>query len=109
MKEIVELQMKEIRERVSDQGLEISLSENAQEWLAEQGYDPAFGARPLKRALQKFVESPLSIRILQGEFQSGDVVSVEVNEEEDGMTFTLEKRKGKTSKVKVDVDEEVDA
>jgi len=109
MQEIVELQMKEIRERVSDQGLEITLSENTKEWLAEQGYDPAFGARPLKRALQKFVESPLSIKILQGEFQSGDVVSVEVNEEEDGMNFTLETRKGKQSKKSIKVDEEVDA
>jgi ATP-dependent Clp protease ATP-binding subunit ClpC len=107
MKEIVNLQMKEIRERVTDQGLEIELTEDAREWLAEQGYDPAFGARPLKRALQKYVESPLSIKILQGEFQSGDTVTVDVDKEEYGMTFTLKERKKKAAKAKVD--EEVSA
>ena len=94
MQKIVHLQMEEIRQRVTDQGLEITLTEAASKWLAEQGYDPAFGARPLKRALQKYVESPLSIKILQGEFVAGDVVEVTVNEEEDGMSFILKERKG---------------
>ncbi|HKJ27590.1 MAG TPA: AAA family ATPase [Anaerolineales bacterium] len=107
MKEIVDLQMKEIRERVTDQGLVIELTEDARVWLAEKGYDPDFGARPLKRALQKFVESPLSIKILQGEFQSGDTVTAGVNEDEEGMIFSLKERKGKAAKV--EVDEEVSA
>ncbi len=65
----------------------------ASKWLAEQGYDPAFGARPLKRALQKFVESPLSIKILEGEFVSGDIVEVGVDDEGEAMTFTLKGKK----------------
>jgi ATP-dependent Clp protease ATP-binding subunit ClpC len=109
MKHIVNLQMKEIRERITDQGLEITLTEEARVWLAEQGYDPAFGARPLKRALQKFLESPLSIKILEGEFIAGDTVSVDVDKEGEGMTFSLTERKGKDAKVEVDVDEEVAA
>ncbi|MER3468065.1 MAG: hypothetical protein C4312_05950, partial [Thermoflexus sp.] len=47
-------------------------------WLAEEGYDPAFGARPLKRVLQKRVESPLAVRLLRGEFRSGDTIVVDV-------------------------------
>jgi len=94
MEEIVKLQMKEIHERISDQGLEVVLTEKASQWLAEIGYDPAFGARPLKRALQKYLESPLSIKILEGEFVAGDIVEVGVNKDEDGMQFTLKERKG---------------
>jgi len=63
------------------------LTENARKWLAKTGYDPAFGARPLRRALQKFVESPLSMKLLAGEIESGVSVSVDVNEEDDGLSF----------------------
>jgi ATP-dependent Clp protease ATP-binding subunit ClpC len=74
---IVDLQMKEVRSRLSEHGLEIELTEEATKWLAEQGYDEDFGARPLKRALQRYVESPLSIKLLQGEFKKGDHVLVD--------------------------------
>jgi ATP-dependent Clp protease ATP-binding subunit ClpC len=97
MQEIVQLQMKEIHERISDQGLDVVLTEKASKWLAEIGYDPTFGARPLKRALQKYLESPLSIKILEGEFVAGDIVEIGVDEDEEGMLFTLKERKGKPS------------
>jgi ATP-dependent Clp protease ATP-binding subunit ClpC len=74
---IVDLQMKEIRDRLSDHGLMIDLSDSAKEWLAKQGYDEDFGARPLKRALQRYVESPLSVRLLEGDFTKGDHVLVD--------------------------------
>ncbi len=86
VKEIVDLQMREIAERLEEQGLTVSLTEEAREWLAEKGYDPDFGARPLRRALQRYVEGPLSVRLLQGEFQAGDHVLIDVGEE--GLTFT---------------------
>lgn len=79
---IVDLQMKEVRSRLSEHGLEIELTEEAKKWLAEQGYDKDFGARPLKRALQRYVESPLSIKLLQGEFNKGDRVLVDAQEGE---------------------------
>jgi ATP-dependent Clp protease ATP-binding subunit ClpC len=97
MTEIVDLQMKDIRERLSDQGIKVELNKATRKWLAEQGYDPAFGARPLKRSLQKFVESPLSVKILEGEFTAGDTVQVEVNEK-DEITFSLKERMGKAKK-----------
>ena len=88
MDEIVSLQMGEVRDRLHEHGLEVSLSEPARKWLARVGYDSDFGARPLRRALQKFLESPLSMDILSGKFTSGDKVIAELNEEEDCLVFS---------------------
>ena len=82
MEKIVVLQMKEIQARLADHGLQVELSEAARLWLANEGYDPAFGARPLKRALQKHVESPLSISLLSGEFVYGDTVLIDIEDEQ---------------------------
>ena len=81
MMEIVTLQMKEIQERLQEHKINIILTDEAQKWLAEIGYDPLFGARPLKRALQKHIESPLSTQLLSGEFKEGDTVLVDVKDE----------------------------
>jgi ATP-dependent Clp protease ATP-binding subunit ClpC len=78
---IVELQMKEIQARLEEHGLKVKLTEEARKWLAAEGFDQTFGARPLRRALQKYVESPLSIRLLSGEFSEGDCVIVDVGED----------------------------
>jgi ATP-dependent Clp protease ATP-binding subunit ClpC len=91
MEEIVDLQMKEIRERLQEHDVTIELTEAARKWLANEGYDPAFGARPLRRTLQRYVESPLSTRILRGEFKDGDHVLADVAQterEEKGLVFT---------------------
>jgi ATP-dependent Clp protease ATP-binding subunit ClpC len=87
MQQIVDLQMEEIEERLQEHDITVELTPAAREWLASEGYDPAFGARPLRRALQKHVESPLSISLLSGEFKSGDTVIVDVDEENDELTF----------------------
>ncbi|MBN1122184.1 MAG: AAA family ATPase [Anaerolineae bacterium] len=86
VEQIVDLQMAEIATRLEEQGLTVELTEAARVWLARQGYDPAFGARPLRRALQKSVESPLSVQILRGDFESGSHVIVDATEE-DGIVF----------------------
>lgn len=80
MRKIVVLQMTEVQTRLSEHGLKVELSEEARDWLAETGYDPAFGARPLRRVLQKHIESPLSIKLLAGEYTSGDEILVTVDE-----------------------------
>ena len=86
---IVNLQMRDVQARLAEHGeLTIELTDEAKRWLAHQGYDEDFGARPLKRAIQRFVESPLSVRLLKGEVQSGDRVHIDVDEEEDQLTFT---------------------
>ena len=89
MEEIVDLQMKEIEQRLDEYGLLVELMPAARTWLAKQGYDPAFGARPLKRALPKHVESPLSVKMLRGDFNDGDKVRVDASKE-NGLEFTWE-------------------
>jgi ATP-dependent Clp protease ATP-binding subunit ClpC len=85
MSYIVDLQMKEVADRLQDHGLGVQLSAEARAWLAHAGFDTNFGARPLRRALQKFVESPLSVSLLSGEFKAGDRVLIDI---EDGrVTF----------------------
>ncbi len=85
---IVDLQLREIRERLGEQGLTIELSDGARKWLARQGYDPTFGARPLRRAMQKYVEGPLSVQLLQGKFKAGDSVIATAKPDGNGLEFT---------------------
>jgi len=85
---IVDLQMREIRGRLHDQGMDIEMSEAAKGWLAEQGYDPAFGARPLRRALQRYVESPLAQQLLDGAFTGGDTVLVDLDSDDGKLVFS---------------------
>jgi ATP-dependent Clp protease ATP-binding subunit ClpC len=92
MREIVDLQMKDVQERLSEHGITVELSEAARNWLADVGYDPSFGARPLKRAIQKYVESPLSLRLLAGEFKAGNHILVDVDENSQQLTFSLKEQ-----------------
>ena len=88
MEQIVELQMKEIQDRLTEHNITVQLTAASRSWLAKEGYDPAFGARPLRRALQKHVESPLSMKLLAGEFPGGATVLVDVDEKKNVLTFT---------------------
>jgi ATP-dependent Clp protease ATP-binding subunit ClpC len=85
MGRIVDLQMGEVAARLSELGLDVKLTDASRDWLARKGFDPQFGARPLRRALQRHVESPLSIRLLRGDFEKGDMVVVDVDDDE--LTF----------------------
>jgi ATP-dependent Clp protease ATP-binding subunit ClpB len=89
IQEIVDIQMQSLQKRLAERNMSIVLNDKVKEVLAQKGYDPAFGARPLKRALQKHIQDPLSLKILQGEFSEGDRVKVDVNGNSD--TFTFEK------------------
>jgi ATP-dependent Clp protease ATP-binding subunit ClpC len=80
MLQIVDLQMKEIEERLAEQGLAVSLTDAARRWLANEGYEEQFGARPLRRALQRHVESPLSVKLLKGEYAQDDHVLIDVRD-----------------------------
>jgi ATP-dependent Clp protease ATP-binding subunit ClpC len=80
MEEIVVLQMKEVQDRLNEHDITVQLTDAARLWLAKEGYDPAFGARPLRRAIQKYVESPLSVELLGGKFKDGAVVIVDVKD-----------------------------
>jgi ATP-dependent Clp protease ATP-binding subunit ClpC len=80
IRQIVDLLMEEVESRLTERKIKIELTEEAKAWLAKEGFDPMFGARPLRRAIQRFVENPLSKRILQGEFREGDSVTITLDE-----------------------------
>jgi ATP-dependent Clp protease ATP-binding subunit ClpB len=75
--EIVELQLERLRHRLAERRISLELSDAAKEALAEAGWDPAYGARPLKRAIQRLVENPLALRLLGGDFGDGDTIRVD--------------------------------
>ena len=80
--EIVELQLARLRERLAERKLELGVSDAAKALLAEEGWDPAYGARPLKRAIQRLVENPLALELLEGRFAEGDSVLVDARDGE---------------------------
>jgi len=81
VKEIVTLMINKLNERLQEQNIQLELTKEALNFLAEKGYDTAYGARPLRRAIQKYVEDPLSEEILQGRFPKGGKISVKKNED----------------------------
>jgi ATP-dependent Clp protease ATP-binding subunit ClpB len=83
--EIVDLEFADLRARVAERHIDVTLSDAARSWLAEHGYDPTYGARPLRRLFQRAVLDPLAIEMLQGAFTDGDAVQVDVGEE--GIAF----------------------
>jgi len=82
--QIVTILLKEVQRRLGD---EVRLTQGALDFLVEKGYDENYGARPLKRAIQKFVEDPLSEKILMGEFGRGDEIEVDVAPDRDRLVF----------------------
>ena len=90
IREIVKLMAKDIQGRLSEQRITLELTEEALGWLVKEGYDPVYGARPLRRALQRFVENPLAKMLLSGELEEGE--SVTVGLDEGGLTFEKEEQ-----------------
>ena len=74
---IVDIQLQHLRERMADREMTLAVTDAAKELIGEQGWDPAFGARPLKRTIQQRIENPLASKILAGEFGAGDSVVVD--------------------------------
>ena len=89
VKLIAEIQLNRLRDRLDDRRLSLNMSDRALDHLARIGYDPAFGARPLKRAIQQYIETPLSKKIIAAEFQEGDSIFVEPGAQ--GFSFSLAK------------------
>lgn len=88
LKDIVNLMLKRVEERLKENGLRMKVTEEAKARIIREGYDPNYGARPLRRAIQRLVEDPLSEEVLQGRFKPGDLVLVDL--EEDRIAFKRE-------------------
>jgi ATP-dependent Clp protease ATP-binding subunit ClpB len=84
--QIVDIQLRSLRRRLDERGLTIELTDEARAYLANKGYEPAFGARPLKRLIQREIQDPLAMRLLSGEIRDGD--AVEVGATADGLVFS---------------------
>jgi ATP-dependent Clp protease ATP-binding subunit ClpB len=91
IKQIVELQLDELKARMKERKLDMDLSESAREYLAKEGFDPAYGARPLRRTIEKQVQNPLALKLLEGEFVEGDSIKVDLDKKTGRLTF----KKGK--------------
>jgi ATP-dependent Clp protease ATP-binding subunit ClpB len=85
LRQIVEIQLRALRARLSERGLTLEITESALDWLGNRGHDPAFGARPLKRLIQRELQDPLAMKLLSGEINAGDTVKVDATE--DGITI----------------------
>jgi ATP-dependent Clp protease ATP-binding subunit ClpC len=90
LRQVVDLLAKELQKRLAERKLSVEITEKAKSWLAKEGYDPVYGARPLRRALEKYVENPLAVKVLGGEFKEGDTIIVDTGD--DGLTFTKKKK-----------------
>jgi ATP-dependent Clp protease ATP-binding subunit ClpB len=92
IKQIVDIQLVQLQRRLAARRLSIDVTRDAREYLANKGYDPAFGARPLKRLIQREVQDPLAMRLLDGEIRDGD--EVRIDRDEQGLTFDVPARVG---------------
>ncbi|MGC9469610.1 MAG: ATP-dependent chaperone ClpB [Anaerolineae bacterium] len=88
LKAIVDIQARNLRHLLAEQQMGLQLSESAKQFLADQGYDPVYGARPLKRAIQRELQDPLSLAVLEGRFGAGDTVFVDFDEEDRKLAFS---------------------
>jgi ATP-dependent Clp protease ATP-binding subunit ClpC len=86
--DIIGIQMKELVKRIAGMGISISLTKQAREFLADRGYDPSFGARPLRRALQRYLEDPIAEELLKGKYPPGTTIKVRVNKKTEMLRFT---------------------
>jgi ATP-dependent Clp protease ATP-binding subunit ClpC len=90
LKKIIDMLILEVEKRLADRDIKLDLDDEARAWLLKEGYDPAYGARPLRRAIQRYVENSLSSKILQGEIKDGETVVVSVGG--DMLSFSTKKK-----------------
>jgi ATP-dependent Clp protease ATP-binding subunit ClpB len=85
LKEIVDIQLRGLMKRLADRKIKVELTDRAREFLVQEGYDPTYGARPLKRTIQRRLLDPLAMRVLEGEFREGDRIVVDADAQ--GLAF----------------------
>ena len=93
LKSIVHLQLADVHTRLKDKGVDIELTDAALGFLIEKGYHPDYGARPLRRAIERYIEDPLAEHLLKGTFSEGDPIAVDTDKDGEGFTFKQKKRK----------------
>ena len=97
MSAIVDLELRNLSNRLKGQELFFDLDDSAKELIIDKGYDDKFGARPLKRAIERFLEDSLAEAILEGSIKRGEKIKVSLNEAKDGLTFNQDSLASKAS------------
>jgi ATP-dependent Clp protease ATP-binding subunit ClpB len=87
IKQIIEIQIKALEKRLAERHMMLAVTDKARDYLAKEGYDPAYGARPLKRTLQRKIQDPLALMLLDGKFSEGDTVFVDLSIEKEGLVI----------------------
>jgi ATP-dependent Clp protease ATP-binding subunit ClpB len=87
IKAIVEIQMKKLQQRLLERKIHLTLTDKAKEWIAKEGFDPTYGARPLKRVIQKEIQDKLALKLLEGKFKEGDTVIVDLDARKGELAF----------------------
>jgi ATP-dependent Clp protease ATP-binding subunit ClpB len=87
IKAIVEIQIKKLQQRLSEKQIHLKMTEKAKEWLAKKGFDPAYGARPLKRVIQKEIQDQLALKLLEGKFKEGDTIAADADTKKGELIF----------------------
>jgi ATP-dependent Clp protease ATP-binding subunit ClpB len=87
IKAIVEIQVKKLEKRLLERRIQFKMTEKAKDWLAKEGFDPAYGARPLKRVIQKEIQDKLAIKILEGKFKEGTTITADTDEKKGELVF----------------------
>jgi len=85
--DIVDLMLNDVRKPLLEKGLSLEVSDEAKTWLGEKGYDPTFGARPLRRVIEQNIEDAMSDQVLAGKYNPGDTIVVDVNTDDDTLTI----------------------
>jgi ATP-dependent Clp protease ATP-binding subunit ClpB len=84
---IIDIQLRRVGKLLKDRGLHLELTEAARELLIKEGYDPQYGARPMRRAIQRLIQDPLALKLLNGDFQDGDTIEVDAEPAASELTF----------------------
>jgi len=87
IKAIVEIQVKKLEQRLLERRIQLKMSEKAKEWLAKEGFDPAYGARPLKRVIQKEIQDKLAMKLLEGKFKEGSTITADMDDRKGELVF----------------------
>jgi ATP-dependent Clp protease ATP-binding subunit ClpC len=95
---IIDISLGKLFKRISDLGYQVTLTNSAKDFLSDKGYDPQFGARPLNRAIQKYLEDPVAEEILKGEISEGDIIQASWDKKSEELSFKLKKKKTKENK-----------
>lgn len=109
---IIDIEMKDLLKRMKSRNIDIQLTKGAREFLADKGFDPQFGARPLNRAIQRYIEDPIAEELMKGKFGDNSIIKATASKKKDGLTFkegnkeVIQQRKKKKEEKKLQKEQE---